>query len=372
MIGCENNNGFEQNLELQKQEINEKKVTLKSLPSRLAILLGNKCNIRCKMCGNRGLFTRMGLRNTTRLNNTALNDIFSYFPVQKFITISGGEPLAYKELRTIVDKAKNYPKLKLNIMTNGNLINDYWASEFCTSNFKSVLISLDAATQKTYKSIRSRGDLKHILNAINSINEQKNGHGPDIATSFVVMRRNFHEILDFIELAHKYNISKVSYNTISKQRLLFYSMENVMQNEGSCKKLLDISEKINELASDYKIEVLNKLPSNVFYYKPSLFYDYYNFRENDLNYDEKFECPIFWKRLVVTPNYYTICFNSIQKHWDPIYLNSNNNGHAKKIEDIWNCKKIVEAREFIVNRQFEKVCKLTCPKFFEYRTKGVI
>ena len=78
---------FKKNLKLQQREIRENKIKLESVPTRMIILFGNRCNLRCKMCGNRGLLTRVGIKKTSKLSKEVLSVIISYFPSVKKRTV---------------------------------------------------------------------------------------------------------------------------------------------------------------------------------------------------------------------------------------------------------------------------------------------
>ena len=117
---------FEDNLKLQRQEFKAGKLHLKCNPSQMAIVFGNNCNLRCRMCGCKGYYTRLGIKKTSRLNERGLKDAMTYFPYIDLLFLSGGEPLMYKEFKQTVEVAAKHPNLKLKVLTNGNLINDFW------------------------------------------------------------------------------------------------------------------------------------------------------------------------------------------------------------------------------------------------------
>jgi MoaA/NifB/PqqE/SkfB family radical SAM enzyme len=363
------NGCFNRNLSLQNREIRENKVDLQSYPTNIGIILGNRCNLKCRMCGNKGLFTRIGIRKIKNLGEEALNDTISYFPYLKNLVFSGGEPLLYKEIKDIVEVSQNYPHLRLNIITNGNLINDYWAEKFCEIPFKTISISIDAATNDTYKKIRIRGDFDNLRNSIKEINDLKNNKEPEIQFNFVVMRRNMHEILDFMELAHKYDISRVSYQAISNQRFAFYNLENVTSVSKHCFKLLKTGEKLRELAEDYEIKLINRIPANILNDSPKFFYEYYNINHSDLNDNGSFKCDINWKKLDISPSFYNTCPYSALAKYAPILYYS---GEALKISDAWNNKAFIKSRKKMVKKEFDKTCRINCIKFFNHKTKGVI
>lgn len=360
---------FENNLKLQQSELDENKTVLKSFPTRLGILFGNRCNLKCRMCGNKGLFTRVGIKKPTKFDDEALNDIISYFPYLERLVLSGGEPLVYRECKEVVEIAKRYPNIRLKIMTNGNLINDYWINRFCDAPFKYIAISMDAATEKTYKSIRIKGNFNKIISSIKQINDIKNGNEQEFQLSFVVMRRNLHEILKFVELAHSLNINQISFSAIGNQKSLFYATESVTPKKSYCVELLRLGEKLKDLADEYNIEITNRVPAQILQNSPKFFYEYHKIKKSNLNNNGDFFCDRNWKRLDISPEYTTSCCHSVPTKYTPIYFYSRN---IPKIGEIWNSGLFVKARKLIVDHQYDKVCWRSCGKYFNYLTQGVL
>lgn len=360
---------FNHNFWLQQEEIQEKKTNLRSWPTFMGMYFGNRCNLRCKMCGNRGFFTRAGLKKGTQLSKETLDDIISYFPYLETLILSGGEPLVYKEFKEVLEIARKFPNIKIKLMTNGNLVNDYWVDKFCEIPFDIIAISLDAATDKTYRKIRTRGKFNRVLGSIENINESKDNGKPEIRLSYVVMKRNMDELVKFVELAHKYSATQITFQAINNQRQAFYALENVTINDNSCYQLLKICEKLQDLADDYKIKLINKLPGNILRDNPMSFFDYYNVKENDFNDDQYFSCNKFWKRLDISPDFYhTCCFSASKKYLIKPYSPQR----TQKINEVWNSEKFVKGRELMKEHKFSQVCPISCYKLFKYKTKSLI
>ena len=254
-------------------------------------------------------------------------------------------------------------------MTNGNLINDYWVNVLCRAPFDNISISVDAATDKTYRNIRIGGNLNKVIQAIRSINELKNGNRPSIHLSYVVMRRNLHELVQFLELAHQNNVNTISYQTISNQRAFFYSLEKVTHSRKDCEQLLKLSVQLQNLADDYKIKLVNRIPANIMNDNPEFFFNYYNINNNDLNNNGDFKCKASWEKLDISPIFYNTCCFSVPAKHAPIYYN---NGDNKKIHEIWNDPIFINARRLMVEGKYNEICRVTCLKFFNYMTNGMI
>jgi MoaA/NifB/PqqE/SkfB family radical SAM enzyme len=321
------------------------------------------------MCGNRGLYTRLKIKNTTRISENNMDKIISYFPFLEILALSGGEPLLYKESKNVVAIAENYPKLSLKIITNGNLINDFWINKFCDLPFKNISISLDAATEKTYNQIRLRGNFTKVLNSIKKINNAKLGKEPKFALNFVVMRKNVHEMLKFVELAHEYNVLKILFQPIQNQRKFFYNMENVTSSDLMCSKLLKLSEQVKDLAENYDIKLVNRIPSFILQDKPDFFLNYFKIKKNDLNNNGNFKCPKMWRKVDISPGFVNICPYGVSTDYAPIQYY---NGNKQILNGFWNNNAFVEARKRMTEHRYDDVCKISCLKMFKYKTKGVL
>jgi MoaA/NifB/PqqE/SkfB family radical SAM enzyme len=324
------------------------------------------------MCGCKGLFTRLKLKKPLRLNAEGLDDAKSYFPYLERLLMSGGETLLFPEFKKILKIANKYPHIEMGILTNGTLINDSWIETFLKINLKTIVISIDAATKNTYRKIRVRGKFDNVINSIRKINDQKNNSHPDTIMAFVIMKRNFHEIIDFLELAHKIGAKKVAYQMMWNARFMFYLRENVSNDKNSCSKVLKYGDKLRDLADDYDMEVQYRAAGNLLQNKPNFFFEHYGINQSDLNDDEGFECDQFWKNLDISPNYFTSCVFSAQRKWEPLWYYSQNNQKTPKIIDAWNCEKIQNARKLVASNQFTDTCKLSCPRYFKHKTKNVI
>ena len=187
------------------------------------------------------------------------------------------------------------------------------------------------------------------------------------------MKRNFHEILDFIEFAHKYGISGITFLPMCNQnRSLFHLFENVTESKKDCFELLKLRKKIQDMGENYDIKISDLNPNFVLRHNPSAFFEYYNIKKDDLNNDGNFKCSRYWQRLEVSHHFYTACISSIHKPWDPFFFYSNKTANQPTINDVWNHEKLIQARKYIIDGQFHKVCHHSCPGYFKYKTKGVI
>jgi len=171
-----------------------------------------ECNARCITC-RRGIYA-----NSEKMHDFLNSHIDKTFlpmmkGAEKVYTSGSGDPLASRHTRKLLKCImKRYPDIKIELHTNGIL-----ASE---DNFKKLglispdgscrvcglLISIHAATKKTYDKIVRNGDWDAVMNNLKWLSEMKkqNKGMRGFTLNFTLQSINFREVPDFIELAHKF------------------------------------------------------------------------------------------------------------------------------------------------------------------------
>ncbi len=106
----------------------------------------------------------------------------------------------------------------LSISTNGTLIDEPWAERLVETPFANVTISIDGGTAATYNRLRRGADLDLVLANIERVNRWKaralRARAAHLDSFFVVMRSNFREIPQYLELMAHHQITDVSLQTM--------------------------------------------------------------------------------------------------------------------------------------------------------------
>ncbi len=106
------------------------------VPHRYVLVLTNLCNLACSFC------FQERKKNADRMSKDDWLKFISEMPKDSRITLTGGEPLAYKGFKEIFIKANEHNYT--NIITNGTLLNDDFFDLFLSEkNFKVLSISID-------------------------------------------------------------------------------------------------------------------------------------------------------------------------------------------------------------------------------------
>ena len=176
-------------------------------PSTLSIFLTTRCNLRCFICRREG----MKGEDLTFENIYKLEKAIRYAHT---IDLTGwGECLLYPRFEDVLRYIYSLnPRGNLiQITTNGTRLSQH-ISELLRGHMKLVLISLNAATAETYNRDMKHGNFTDTVSAIQSFMSglEKKDKGK-VQLHFVAHTNNIHEIPDFVRLARKLGITKVSF-----------------------------------------------------------------------------------------------------------------------------------------------------------------
>jgi len=207
---------FQDNLRLSRAEYLRQHLYLRSQPRYLSLVLGNACNIHCPHCyqskNGDSLLKPPGIGRELRREFTAL------YPFLSTLRIQGGEVFAFVEFRDLIeDVAATVGRPILSVSTNGTLIDEEWAERIVRTPFRNLTVSIDAGTAPTYARLRPGADLQQVLTNVRRIQRWKDRLGselPYLDSFFVIMRSNFREIPQHLELMKQHGFSDVSLQTI--------------------------------------------------------------------------------------------------------------------------------------------------------------
>lgn len=173
----------------------------------------DQCNLRCIMCWqttarehNHKLYNKTNLPRKQLLQ--LLN--MSAFEKTTITIVGGGEPFLYPYMDDLLIKGPT-SKRRLVIMTNGTLLHRFpqlW--ETAKNAPLTLMFSIDAATPITYSLVRPPGSWDDLMNNINRfVKLRRSNPQLHISTSYVLMRQNLNELLDFLHLNKKWGSNYV-------------------------------------------------------------------------------------------------------------------------------------------------------------------
>lgn len=169
--------------------------------TRVIIETSAMCNLRCRMCpmlsyqGNRGIMEE-------RIFSKIIEDLQSV----AYIGLDGwGEPLLDPQLAKRIKKAKVKAE-KVGFFTNATLLNTSIISDLKESGLDQINISFDGGSKAVYENIRIGANFDHVVRNIELLKESQF----NVSLAFVMSTQNYHDLFNFLDLAHQLNITVVN------------------------------------------------------------------------------------------------------------------------------------------------------------------
>jgi MoaA/NifB/PqqE/SkfB family radical SAM enzyme len=208
------------NLRLSQLEYQLQHIRLWSQPRCLGLVLGNACNLHCPHCyqpkNGDNLLRPAGIGKELR------REFLGLYPYLSTLRVQGGEVFAlagFDELLEDLEATVSRPILS--VSTNGTLIDEKWAERIVRLPFSNLTVSVDGATPGTFARLRGGGQLDAVLANLRRIQRWKEKLGselPYLDSFFVVMRSNFREIPQYLQLMREHGIGDVGFQTLEINR----------------------------------------------------------------------------------------------------------------------------------------------------------
>lgn|GEM_PF-2109533 len=375
----------EYNKRLIKFEVENRISAVRSYPEEITISTTTRCNMDppCVMC-ERNLGRREDERDLETDVFRKIKHIFKY--ADRIYLHCGGEPLMTKASFDIIKSV--FPPTKVIFNTNGALFTEKTIKHMVDSNVVDVIsFSIDAATEKTYKMIRS-ADFNRIISNIKKLVEYRNIKNKDkpllrplVLMNFCIFKRNIAEAPDYIMLAHRLGVDGTDFSHLNdgfdwqqkREGYTFdYKTESVLymdDKEGHDRIIL----KAYELSKKYNMPINfngNPFISNIDNKKIEV--------KNDISEVIKYKkiCNAPWNRAVIeTDGRVRMCYFHHNRHGVignlgvPIFTDTNLYDTDKRsFEEIWNSEEAVSVRKEFIEKGIAGRCITKNPCIFQNRT----
>jgi len=191
-----------------------------SHPASIVFLMKNSCNSKCVMCG----LNYAGCDKKEEISLDNYKQLLSNLKMNKVkdITFSGGgEPLLCKDFTKILCYTnETYPKIELNLFTNGIALEKKIALELIKKNTKKIVVSINAATDKTHKMVTCTNSFNKVIDNIQNLIMLRNklNKNTEVELSFVASALNIADLPILVKLA-----SELQADGVNTQYCRFYS-----------------------------------------------------------------------------------------------------------------------------------------------------
>lgn len=169
-----------------------------------------ECTLECVMCP----WSEIRPENASMSWETFMQ-LAPYLPLAVNVDFTGGgEPLKNPLLVDMVAVAKG-AGCQVGFSTNGMRLLPDVSAKLYDLGLDWISFSVDAATPDLYESIRLGGRFQLVLEniaALRDLRASRNSHFPRMLMVFVMMvgeQQNYHELPDFISLAHSLGVEQV-------------------------------------------------------------------------------------------------------------------------------------------------------------------
>lgn len=165
------------------------------------------CNLKCKYC-----YINAGKPYKSELTEYEFVSQIKEFSRLggKELVITGGEPfLRKKVLRSVIKTARDLDIAKIDVETNGTLVDEKDA-RFCSQNNVRVCVGFGGASRETHLIVRG-GEFADVIRGTKNLISA----GVDTAVGMTITRANVHEAEDFLKLAKKLGARAITLNIIT-------------------------------------------------------------------------------------------------------------------------------------------------------------
>lgn len=220
-----------------KKIIKEKKTLLDHGPEIINLSYDETCNLACPSCRTDYINLNHDIERTLVIENLQ-KDLLAQglTDAKEILFCSSGDPFASNHFKNFLRDLdfKNYPDLKLQIVTNGVLFSEKMWEQFenLRGHIGLVCISIDAAQEETYKITRRGGSWKILMENLKFLSKLRGeGEFESLRLDFVVQDYNYKEMPAFVDLGKKFKVDSVFFQKIvdwgtysktdMKQRLIY-------------------------------------------------------------------------------------------------------------------------------------------------------
>lgn len=235
---------------------NKKDTILNYRPIWLLIYVSDLCNLRCEMCphhsGKNNDFEYQKQLSKKFISLDMLEKIYKKFPESVFVMLGGvGEPLLHPQFKEII-KLTSKNKKKINIITNGTLLNDDLI-EFLMKEkmLNQISISLNASNSEEYSSIckvknvifdKTVSNIKKLIEA-----KKKYKSKAEIVVSGVCSHEFMNSSYEFLKFCDNLNVDRIDLH-----RYIDFDIKDALTD------LDDFNDKIDELYNYAKSNIRTK------------------------------------------------------------------------------------------------------------------
>lgn len=126
----------------------------------------------------------------------------------------GAEPLLNRHLDELLNLLGEYPYVHTTMTTNGLTLSPKNTRLLVDNQYKEITVSIDGATKETFESVRINGKFDKLLQnleRLQALKREKGSEYPKLKINMALMKRNVHELPQFVEMIKRLGAEKVRF-----------------------------------------------------------------------------------------------------------------------------------------------------------------
>lgn len=179
-------------------------------PSSLNLMMIDRCNAQCIMCGHD--YHDCGSGDMLTLSK--VKAIYGHLHIHELVDViygGGGEPFLNDDLGDIAEYTHHLdPVIQHTVITNGIAWRPAIAEKLIRNNVN-FLVSLNAASRESYNTVSGIDVFDTVCSTLENLHalRKKIASGIHLAVSIILMRQNIHELPEFVRLAGRLGADSV-------------------------------------------------------------------------------------------------------------------------------------------------------------------
>lgn len=184
------------------------------MPLRYSFEITHLCNLNCPYCyvGDS--------RKKDELTTQEWFNVINQLPFYSYVTLVGGEPLLRKDFIPILGKTAKRTLGKVNVVTNGLLINDEIIDAFIRTKMILLSVSLDGYGETHDKNRNKEGAFDKVITNLDRFNAKKGRRrNPFVDIKTIVLENNLDDLPKIYKLCTDMNFDFLSVSFLRNHTL---------------------------------------------------------------------------------------------------------------------------------------------------------
>ena len=254
--------------------------------------VSNPCNIDCNYCWFYSKYLKnppsyefkKSMINYRDFKNL-VNDL-ARLSTDTILFTGAGEPFLHPKINDMIKFVKE-KKIKLQIFTNGTIINEESAKTIIETETDELFISVSASNPITYVKVHPNQkeklffDSEKNIKRLIKLKKEKRKKNPNIVLLFVICRDNYNDVIEMADWAFKLGVDSIRYQ---------------LAHNGDASEV-ELLDKQKEFVREKILKVKKKFKGTSLHINPNIFFQLENTDKNNEWYESHYEkkgCYVGW------------------------------------------------------------------------------